>query len=43
MSLRVTDEEAVQLAVVQIATNQAEGFASVAVLNVVPEGDVLTW
>ena len=43
MILRVTDEEAVQLAVVQIATNQAEGFASVAVLNVVPEGDVLTW
>ena len=43
MILRVTTEEAVQLAVVQIATNQAEGFASVAVLNVVPEGDVLTW
>ena len=43
MILRVTTEKAVQLAVVQVATNQAEGFASVAALKVVPEGDVLTW
>ena len=43
MILRVTTEKAVQLAVVQVATNQAEGFASVAALKVVPEGDALTW